>query len=266
LASLISIIIDLLIVIAIPTVIVLVLTLSNRNSKQILVATYGFSSQVVFGFLGIIIHETSHMLVAFLFGHQIVAFKPLVFPKNVAQNGGALGYVKQRWNPNSLYQSFGNLFIGTAPIWGCTLALYWLTKITMPNLFAFMIRLGNAMTTMNLDKVLAVVKKPNLFLNASVFDLLIALIGLVAMTNIVIGGFDLSSNDLNNAFGAFIAFFIVIAVILSALVFFGLGNVIRGFLIKLMAKFISLMSLSIILSFLVNISLRFLNFLARLRN
>ena len=264
--SLILIFVDLLIAMVIPSTIVLGLTYINRNTKKILVNNYGFNSQVYFGFLGIIVHETSHMLAALLFGHQIVEFKPLVLPKNVARNGGALGYVNQRWNTNSTYQNIGNLFIGTAPIWGCTFVLYLLTKLTMPNLYQFILKLEKAMATMNLDSIRSVISNMNLFNNIDGISLLISVFGLILMTNIVIGGFDLSSNELNNALGAFIAFYIFFTVILSALVFFGFGVQVNNFLVKLMATFVSIMGLSIFLSLLINLILRFFNFLSRFRD
>lgn len=206
------------------------------------------------------------MLAALLFGHQIVEFKPLVLPKNVARNGGALGYVNQRWNTNSTYQNIGNLFIGTAPIWGCTFVLYLLTKLTMPNLYQFILKLEKAMATMNLDSIRSVISNMNLFNNIDGISLLISVFGLILMTNIVIGGFDLSSNDLKNALGAFIAFYIFFTVILSALVFFGFGVQVNNFLVKLMATFVSIMGLSIFLSLLINLILRFFNFLSRFRD
>lgn len=265
-ASLILIFVDLLIAMVIPSAIVLGLTFINHSTKKLLTENYGFSSQVYFGFLGIIVHETSHMLMAVLFGHQIIEFKPLILPKNVARNGGALGYVSQRWNTNSTYQNIGNLFIGTAPIWGCTFVLYLLTKLTMPNLYQTIIKLEKAMATMNLTTVRSVLRNINLFSNTNFTAVIISIIGLLVMTNIVIGGFDLSSNDLKNAFGAFIAFYIFFTVILSALVFFGLGEQVNRLLINLMAMFVSLMVLSVFLSVLVNIMLRFFNFLSRFRD
>lgn len=128
-SELISIIVNLLIAMLIPTAVVLGLTYINRNSKELLVRKYGFSSQIWLGCVGIFIHECSHAVMALIFGHNIVEFKPLILPRNVARNDGALGYVRQTWNANSTYQNMGNLFIGTAPIWGCTLAIYWLLKI-----------------------------------------------------------------------------------------------------------------------------------------
>lgn len=106
----------------------------------------------------------------------------------------------------------------------------------------------------------------NLFNNIDGISLLISVFGLILMTNIVIGGFDLSSNDLKNALGAFIAFYIFFIVILSALVFFGFGVQVNNFLVKLMATFVSIMGLSIFLSLLINLILRFFNFLSRFRD
>ncbi len=91
---------------------------------------------------------------------------------------------------------------------------------------------------------------------------LLMLIGLIVITNVVLGGFDLSQADLHNAFGAFIALYVIVLVILSVLTFVGFGAIISLWLVKLMTIFVLLMSLSLFLSAIINLILRFLNFLA----
>lgn len=261
-SELISIIINLLIAMLIPTAVVLGLTYINRNSKELLVSKYGFSSQVWLGCIGIFVHECSHAIMALIFGHNIVEFKPLVMPGNVERNNGALGYVKQTWNSNSAYQSLGNLLIGTAPIWGCTAVIYWIMKVTMPNLYLFILKLEKAITSFSMSEIHQVLNSANLFTNMNITSLITMLIGLAIIANIVIGGFDLSQADLHNAFGAFIILYIIVLIILSALTFIGFGAIISLWLVKIMTMFVLLMSLSVILSIVINLVLRFLNFLA----
>ncbi|MCT7776248.1 MAG: hypothetical protein N4R48_03360 [Lactobacillus crispatus] len=259
-SELISIIVNLLIAMLIPTAVVLGLTYINRNSKELLVRKYGFSSQIWLGCVGIFIHECSHAVMALIFGHNIVEFKPLILPRNVARNDGALGYVRQTWNANSTYQNMGNLFIGTAPIWGCTLAIYWVLKTTMPNVYQLVLSLEKAATSYSMLKVQQVIANPNLFANMDMTSIVTMLIGLIIIANIVIGGFDLSPADLHNAFGAFIALYLIVLVILSVLTFLGLGSMISAWLLKIMTAFVLLMSLSLVLSVAINLVLRFLNF------
>lgn len=258
----IMIIIDLLIAMLIPTAVVLVLTYINRNSKALLVNKYGFSSQVWLGCIGIFVHECSHAIMALIFGHNIIEFKPLIMPRNIARNNGALGYVKQTWNPNSAYQSLGNLLIGTAPIWGCTAVIYWIMKSTMPNLYKMILQIEKAASSFSFAKIYPILYSANLFSNMHGESWLLMLIGLIVITNVVLGGFDLSQADLHNAFGAFIALYVIVLVILSVLTFVGFGAIISLWLVKLMTIFVLLMSLSLFLSAIINLILRFLNFLA----
>jgi hypothetical protein len=73
------------------------------------------------------VHELGHAFFCLVFRHKIVdmqLFRP--------GRDGSLGYVNHAYNPKSYYQSIGNFFIGTGPIWfGAaviyTLSLYMLT-------------------------------------------------------------------------------------------------------------------------------------------
>ncbi len=68
---------------------------------------------------GIMVHELGHAFFCFVFGHRINGiqlFKP--------GRDGPLGYVNHSYNPKSHYQTIGNFFIGTGPIWFGAAAIY----------------------------------------------------------------------------------------------------------------------------------------------
>jgi hypothetical protein len=68
---------------------------------------------------GIMVHELGHAFFCFVFGHRINGiqlFKP--------GSDGTLGYVNHSYNPKSHYQTIGNFFIGTGPIWFGAAAIY----------------------------------------------------------------------------------------------------------------------------------------------
>jgi len=94
-------------------------------SKIILVDNLGNNSQLVVGGLGVIIHELGHAIFAYLFGHKVTHVQLLNL--NYRQSG-ALGSVDHRWNDRNVYQMLGNFFIGLAPYYMCSLALFLLQK------------------------------------------------------------------------------------------------------------------------------------------
>ena len=71
---------------------------------------------------GVMVHEVGHAFFCVLFGHRIVSMR-LFRPGR----DGTLGYVEHSWNRRNLYQSVGNFFIGTGPIWFGSALIYLLT-------------------------------------------------------------------------------------------------------------------------------------------
>ncbi|QEA31622.1 hypothetical protein [Secundilactobacillus malefermentans] len=219
----------------IPAALIFGLTLVNRNTKRLLATAFSMNSQVYFGFIGIFLHEFSHYLVAKLFGHKIVAVRFLKLPKSekhtayqpeVDSRDRALGYVNHTWNQRNIYQVLGNLFIGIAPIFGCTLALLGFARLLVPSLF-------NAMTSLlqspaSLDWSL-------FFMNLTVSNqsFWLWLLFIVISLNISIGGFDLSRADLNNSWQGFISFTVLIVLVTLLLTFVGVST----WWIKLITQF-----------------------------
>ncbi len=87
----------------------------------------------VLGFLGIIIHELSHLLVALIFRHKITNFKLWQIGDD-----GVLGYVNHTYNTHSFYQRLGNVFIGLAPMLVLSLIFFFLTKLTYDSLWSIL--------------------------------------------------------------------------------------------------------------------------------
>lgn len=86
------------------------LSLLNNRLINLIFGNQGYL--VLFGWIGVPVHETGHALFALLSGHQIKEiklFKP--DPKT-----GTLGYVLHTYNPRNLYHQLGNFFIGIDPI------------------------------------------------------------------------------------------------------------------------------------------------------
>ncbi|MFT9065902.1 MAG: hypothetical protein ABF411_06175 [Oenococcus kitaharae] len=109
--------------------------LSNRLAS-VITGRLGTNCYLLLASLGIIVHELSHLIMALLFGHHIQHFRLLQLPKN-----NQVGFVQHSANPRNPWQTFGNLLIGTAPIFGNGIVIYFLTLYLQPNLFNFTLNL-----------------------------------------------------------------------------------------------------------------------------
>ncbi|MFH5810110.1 hypothetical protein [Companilactobacillus sp. FL22-1] len=162
-------------------------------SKVTLVDNLGSNSQLVVGGLGVIIHELGHMIFAYLFGHQVTKVQLLNLNY---QRSGSLGSVDHRWNDRNVYQMLGNFFIGLAPYYMCSIALYLLQKFLLKARFSISSLTQSLNINYNLspsiifDSVLDNLKSS--FSNASIgmIVLYIVLTIMIAST-----GYDLSKND-----------------------------------------------------------------------
>ncbi|MEE2641171.1 MAG: hypothetical protein VX768_11140 [Planctomycetota bacterium] len=108
---------------------VVLLQLIESKTQKRMTRHFGWKSNLWTGWLGTPIHEYSHALVAWLFGHQVVK----VVPFQPDQKTGRLGYVVIRNNPNSTWQQIGQFFVCYAPLAGGTLALFFLTLVLYPS-------------------------------------------------------------------------------------------------------------------------------------
>lgn len=223
----------------IPLILGTLLVLMARNAKKLVVNNFSYAAQIYGGFIGIVIHEMSHLIVALLFFHKIKSFRLLRFPNQMSDDQ-SLGYVNHTWNPRSFYQRVGNLFIGIAPIIGNTVAILYLTKWLFPTLLPFL------MSRFTTNPV--VDASPLVWWHVIVWFLLIV--------NICIGGFDLSQADLSNSVLGVISFITVFVLLNLVMVLLNQGSTLISTVQGLMLPFIFSMGLALLLSIFVNLMIR----------
>jgi hypothetical protein len=97
----------------------LFLHLHERWASRILARRLGWRSVLVTGWLGVSLHELSHLTMARLFGHRIIAWR-LFSPD---PQSGTLGYVHHSYSRRSAWQMLGHFFIGIAPLFAGLAAL-----------------------------------------------------------------------------------------------------------------------------------------------
>ncbi|WP_205144823.1 hypothetical protein [Weissella uvarum] len=100
-------------------------------TDQRIVNRFGNRAQYYFSFLGIIVHELSHALMALIFRHKI----DQIHLVQQVDADNRLGYVSHAWNPKSWYQQLGNFFIGMGPMLGIGLTVVGVTYLVWPQLF-----------------------------------------------------------------------------------------------------------------------------------
>ncbi|PWF99851.1 hypothetical protein [Levilactobacillus bambusae] len=200
--------------VVVPVLFITLLTWVNRQIKELLAQYFGMRSEAVLGSLGIIIHEASHLVVALLFGHHITHVTLLRFPKNEDPDL-SLGSVNHTWNQNNLYQTVGNLFIGVAPIFGCTGALLALMAWLTPEAFAGMTPLKQNPTWTQLQHFLATISQ-----SSTPWWHWVTLI--ILSLSICIGGFDLSTADYLNSKVGLLSYLVLIVALTSGLTVFGI--------------------------------------------
>lgn len=211
----------------------------SRADKRLSIVLGGFYGQVILGGVGVIIHELSHLVVALLFGHRIDRVSLLHIPDVHNPNDRGLGYVSHVWNDDSLYQKIGNVFIGIAPVIGCSLAMVISTRFLVPTLYdRWLLSIGEGTIT----------NQPLLWWHV--------LIWLVLIINISVGGFDLSGADLQNSRQGLIALGVVLIMLAFLLSLVTDNRTISGQLFHLMRPLIMMMSFAIVVNAVLWVLLR----------
>ncbi len=215
-----------------PLIFIYLLSVINHNTKVTIATRINIKGQLWFGFLGVIIHEASHLLMALIFHHRINSFRLL---KQASYADPTLGYVNHQWDPASLYQKMGNLFIGIAPIFGCCGAILLSARLLLPNVYNWLMTL----TQSPLSSV------PTDFPS---FQWPSALIFLLLSANICIGGFDLSTADYRNSLQGMVTtvlFLVIIAVVISL---FSVQTLVFSTLLQLTKGLVILSSFNVVIS------------------
>ncbi|GEO48502.1 hypothetical protein [Companilactobacillus kimchii] len=193
-------------------------------SKITLVNNLGNSSQLIVGGVGVIIHELGHAIFAYLFGHKVTNVQLLNL--NYRQSG-SLGSVDHKWNDRNVYQMLGNFFIGLAPYYMCSLALYLLQKFLLKAQFSFstLIQSLNVNKSVSIsvifDSVLDNMKSS--FANASWWMILVYVLLTIMIAST---GYDLSKNDFITVNKGILPWIVVLLVLGSVLYLFNLRTVV----------------------------------------
>ncbi|WP_298491152.1 hypothetical protein [uncultured Lactobacillus sp.] len=206
---------------------------------------FGYNAQVYLGCLGIIVHELSHLVVALLFGHKITDFKLIILPKKDRTNK-ILGYVNHIWNTNSNYQNIGNLFIGVAPVIGCSLIIYGIIKTIFLKDISSWNNIGEFIISHNFNYLYQLILEFFVSFNHPNFAQVIALIIII---NIVIGGFDLSEADLRSTKSAFTIIVLIVTLTIMTISLIG-GN-------KIILAYASNFAISILIVFFIPLLIAF---------
>lgn len=114
--------------------------IENKNN-QLIQRALGEKIIIFTGFIGTVVHEVSHMIIALIFNHKIV--KVELFRPRKYKEDGILGFVKSTYNPNSIYQQVGNFFIGIAPMIFGTLTIWLLFIIFSNNIYTMFLNYMN---------------------------------------------------------------------------------------------------------------------------
>lgn len=251
----------------IPVITIFALTYISRSSEKALGSTIiGPKTEIYLGYLGVIVHELSHVIMCIVFNHRINDFKLLIMPWNLDEQSQSpnLGYVKHSYNTLSIYQSLGNAFIGTAPIYGCTAAIYFIYKYLTPNFY-------NLLRTtienfLNNPSSLSFSSVHDFFLSwISLFNLDVKTIGVCIIVfylvvNITLTGFDLSDKDLQSSYKAAISLLIIMAGIFFVTSMLKLNFLIDNVLLKVAMWILAMLILSLLNSLSINLLSRIVHF------
>lgn len=93
-----------------------------------LIQRFGWNAALWTGWIGTPIHEASHVVACWLFGHEIESVA--LFAPDFKE--GRLGYVRHTYHRGSWWQETGNFFIGIAPLFGGATVLLLLTWAMYP--------------------------------------------------------------------------------------------------------------------------------------
>lgn len=85
---------------------------TERSAGRFLSHRLGWNALLITGWLGVPVHELSHLALCKLFGHRVIACE-LFAPDPVS---GTLGFVRHGYSRRSTWQILGGLFIGLAPL------------------------------------------------------------------------------------------------------------------------------------------------------
>ncbi|MFD1417946.1 hypothetical protein [Companilactobacillus keshanensis] len=194
-------------------------------AKKALVNNLGNNSQLVIGGLGVVIHELGHAIFAFIFGHKVTKVQLL----NVHyQNSGALGSVQHSWNESNIYQRLGNFFIGLAPYYTCSIALYLLQRFLLKAQFNFS-SIGTETTLDATNLIESVLNNLKTAFANGTWSMIILYLILTIM--IASTGYDLSDADFSTVHKGIIPWLIVQFVVGNIFIIVGKIDLLNSYLL-----------------------------------
>ena len=98
----------------------------ERRVGRFIACRAGWRAVLLTGWIGVPLHELSHLLTAKLFRHRIISWS-LFDPDPVT---GTLGHVRHAYSDNTIYQRVGYVFIALAPL-ATGLAVLWTILLWM---------------------------------------------------------------------------------------------------------------------------------------
>jgi hypothetical protein len=100
----------------------------ERITQTLLVSAFGVRAALVTGWIGVPVHEVSHVVGCLVFMHEIEEVR--LFTPN--EEDGSLGLVRHRAPAGNPWAEVGRFFIGIAPLIGGSLALFVVARLLLP--------------------------------------------------------------------------------------------------------------------------------------
>ena len=110
----------------------LILGIIGNRANLYVQKVFGRKGIMLTAWIGTPVHEFGHLMMCYLFRHDVKEFKLLALKRK----DGVLGYVQHGWDQKSLYQNIGNFFIGMGPIFSGTAALVLGMYLLLPDSFS----------------------------------------------------------------------------------------------------------------------------------
>ncbi|MBX3273462.1 MAG: hypothetical protein KF729_24575 [Sandaracinaceae bacterium] len=107
----------------------IVLSQLEGLTSALLARTFGWRAVLATGWLGVPVHELSHVAACLVFMHEVEEVK-LFSPD---PESGRLGFVRHRAPAANPWAELGRLFIGLAPLAGGAFALYLVARAALPD-------------------------------------------------------------------------------------------------------------------------------------
>jgi len=106
--------------------------IAESFNRKYALQSVGWKGFCLLGFIGVPFHESTHLIMAVVFGYKIdgiALYRPIA-----GKADGILGYVRYTQG-GGLYRKIGSFFVGTSPMIFGAIFLYLLLRFAFPNIF-----------------------------------------------------------------------------------------------------------------------------------